>query len=131
MIERKAQKLVITLDNVKQADAVALVKMFKYMQRLGSIGSSRMCSFYADGDGDFHPKFSFEYPEELPSVPEIDGIVTWNKQEKKLDGTHTSYEGDFVIDPDSIAWKIYHEDEDENYVRPVNPQGEAIKFKKT
>ena len=39
--------------------------MLKYMQRLGGLGSSRMVSFYADGDGDFRPKF--EWDANLPS----------------------------------------------------------------
>lgn len=98
------------------------------MQYLGNIGSSRMCSFYADGDGSFRPKVSFEYPEELPEVKDIDGIVTFNRSTRRLDGMHSSHEGDFVIDSDSIAWKIYHE-EDEDYIRPINPQSEAIKYK--
>lgn len=108
MLQRKEQKLVITLQNVSQADAIGLIKMFKYMQYLGNIGSSRMCSFFADGDGSFHPKASFEYPEELPEVPEIDGVVTWDNEAKKLKGHPVSSEGDFAIDSDSIAWKIYH-----------------------
>jgi hypothetical protein len=36
----------------------------KHMQRLGGMGSSRWVHFYADGDGDFRPKF--EWSEELP-----------------------------------------------------------------
>jgi hypothetical protein len=111
MLERKNQKLVITLDNVNQADAIALIKMFKYMQTLGNIGASRMCSFYADGDGDFHPKFSYEYPEELPEVLEINGSVSLEeiKDAKKNNRRMIqTYEGDFIIDSDSIAWKIYH-----------------------
>lgn len=49
------------------------VGMLKEMERLGSIGSSRGISFYADGDGDFHPKFS--WPENIkPARPiTIDG----------------------------------------------------------
>lgn len=31
--------------------------MLKMMQRLGSVGSSRVVAIYADGDGDFRPKF--------------------------------------------------------------------------
>jgi hypothetical protein len=109
MIKRKEQKLVVTINNVAQADAITFIKMFKYMQYLGNIGSSRWCSFFADGDGSFHPKVSFEYPEELPEVPEIEGIVTWNKETKKLEGHPIPSEGDFAIDSDSIAWKIYHD----------------------
>jgi hypothetical protein len=33
--------------------------MLKYMERLGGIGASRKVTFYADGDGDFHPKFKW------------------------------------------------------------------------
>lgn len=98
-IKRKKQKLVITLDNVSQADAIALIKMFKYAQHLGNIGSSRMCAFFADGDGSFHPKFSYEYPEDLPDVPEI-------------------------------AWKIYHDLEPENYVKPPHSTDNRIFPKK-
>lgn len=112
MIEKKEQKLVITLENVNQADAIALIKMFKYMQRLGNVGSSRWCSFFADGDGSFHPKVSFEYPEELPEIPEIDGEIEYDKDLRKLIGAPVISDGDFAIDSDDIAWKIYH---DENY----------------
>ncbi len=94
MLKRKEQKLVITIDNVNQADAIALIKMFEYMEYLGNIGASRNCTFFADGDGAFHPKVKFIYPEELPAVPEIDGI-NYKTQ-------------DFSIDSDAIAWEIYH-----------------------
>jgi hypothetical protein len=107
-IKRDPQKLFITIDNIAPADALALMKMFNYMEYLGNIGSSRMCSFFADGDGSFHPKVSFVYPVELPEVPEIDGVVKYNKETKKLEGNPISYEGDFAIDSDSIAWRIYH-----------------------
>lgn len=92
-MEKKNQTLVITVENINQADAIALKKMFQHMQYLGGIGSSRKCTFFADGDGSFHPKISFTYPEELPEVPEIDGVMT---------------NGSFNIDSDDIAWKIFH-----------------------
>ena len=69
---RERRTLTITVDNINIADAVALQKMFKHMQSLGSKGSSRVCSFYADGDGGFRPKVSFDYPVELPEL-EFDG----------------------------------------------------------
>jgi len=110
-IERKSHKMVITLENVLPADAIALKKMFEYMQYLGHVGSSRMCSFYADGDGSFRPEVKIEYPIELPEVEQIDGLVKWNEKEKKLEGGPYVHQGDFCIDPDSIAWKIYHDEE--------------------
>ena len=37
--------------------------MLKTMQRLGSWGSSRNVTFFADGDGDYRPKFHFDVPK--------------------------------------------------------------------
>lgn len=37
-----------------------MLGMFYRMQQLGSIGSSRMIGFYADGDGDFRPRFEID-----------------------------------------------------------------------
>ena len=31
--------------------------MLRYMQQLGNMGGSRRVALYADGDGDFQPKF--------------------------------------------------------------------------
>ncbi len=36
--------------------------MLKTMQRLGSIGSSRIVGMFADGDGDFRPEFTIKEP---------------------------------------------------------------------
>lgn len=38
--------------------------MLKRMQHLGAIGSSRLVSFYSDGDGNFRPHF--EWGDDLP-----------------------------------------------------------------
>jgi hypothetical protein len=93
MIEKKFQKMTITLDNVNQAQAIALKQMFEHMEYLGKIGASRWCQFMADGDGDFRPKVTIDYPEQLPEV-KTDGV-----NEDTLD---------FKIDYDGIAWEIYH-----------------------
>jgi hypothetical protein len=50
------------------------LSMLKYMEQLGSLGGSRLVSFYADGDGDFRPKFSFGIDfERVPPSKEEDG----------------------------------------------------------
>lgn len=103
--------MVITLENVLPADAIALKKMFEYMQTLGNIGSSRWCSFFADGDGSFRPEVTIDYPIDLPKIENITGEVTYNKESKHLEGYPVSSDGDFAIDSDSIAWIIYHDDE--------------------
>ena len=122
-IERKAHKMVITLDNVLPADAIALKKMFEYMQYLGNIGSSKWCCFYADGDGPCRPKVKIDYPIELPEVEEIDGRVKWEKNVFKGAPAHS--EGDFAIDSDVIAYEIYYDPEPE-YVRPNNPHEKCV-----
>jgi len=54
------------------------LSMLKYMQQLGNMGASRLCSIYADGDGDFRPKF--EWDNELPS----NGIPVEDRQGDRL-----------------------------------------------
>ena len=93
-LKRDAHTFTITIDNIQPHDAIALKKMFEHMQYLGVIGSSRTCAFFADGDGSFRPKVSFDYPITLPEVSDIDCVAENNR---------------FVIDSDSIAWKIYHD----------------------
>lgn len=55
------------------------MSMLKYMQYLGSAGSSRMVALYADGDGDFRPKFTtdIEWCEVKP-VNDKDGNRTYD-----------------------------------------------------
>jgi hypothetical protein len=125
MIPRTPHKLVITLENVSPADAIALKKMFEYMQYLGNIGSSRLCSFYADGDGSFRPKVSFDYPIELPDVSKISGVIS--REDIINNGRKVNLSiGDFTIDSDSIAWEVYHDPEPEGWVRPMD---DAPQFK--
>lgn len=47
------------------------MSMLKYMQFLGSAGGSRTVALYADGDGDFRPKFSTDIEFEIKE-PVID-----------------------------------------------------------
>lgn len=48
--------------------------MLTSMEYFGHIGSSRRISFYADGDGDFQPKFTWskELPEPAESPNKVD-----------------------------------------------------------
>lgn len=54
--------------------------MLKYMEYLGNIGSSRMVSLYADGDGDFRPKFYWHesLPFEVKPIKDENGDKTWD-----------------------------------------------------
>lgn len=52
----------------------------KYMQQLGNLGGSRMVSLYADGDGDFQPKFVWadDLPSDAAAVKDEDGNMTFD-----------------------------------------------------
>jgi hypothetical protein len=54
--------------------------MLRYMQNLGNLGGSRMVSFYADGDGDFQPKFTWneDLPIDVHGVKDEDGNKTFD-----------------------------------------------------
>ena len=46
--------------------------MLRQMERLGHIGASRTISFFADGDGDFRPKFEWDSPTAPAFAPRDD-----------------------------------------------------------
>lgn len=54
--------------------------MLKYMQHLGSIGSSRSVTFFSDGDGGFRPKFEWEkgLPANVKPVYDTNGDRTYD-----------------------------------------------------
>lgn len=59
--------------------------MLKWMESCGNIGHSSIVAFYADGDGDFRPKFEFDK----------DFIKTngyWAKNGKKLPNIEVIYD---------------------------------------
>ena len=62
--------MTVTIDNITEAQGLALKAMFNYWQLLGSMGSSRTVSFYADGDGDFRPKVRTSFSEEIHDLTE-------------------------------------------------------------
>lgn len=53
----------------------------KYMESMGSIGHSAMVGFYADGDGDFRPKFTFDIPMEKVEGLDIKTLVEMHKDD--------------------------------------------------
>ena len=54
--------------------------MLKYMEQLGGQGSSRMVSFYADGDGAFRPRFNWsdKLPSDAKPIKDNDGDRTYD-----------------------------------------------------
>ena len=53
--------------------------MLQSMERLGKLGGSRWVRFFADGDGDYRPKFTWEKTLPTPSPPlkQIDPNGNW------------------------------------------------------
>jgi len=48
--------------------------MLSYMEFLGDVGSSRQVALYADGDGDFRPKFDIDIDfKKVDPVSDEDG----------------------------------------------------------
>lgn len=54
--------------------------MLHYMQNCGDIGHSSVVGFYADGDGDFRPKFEFNR-----EFVKTEGYWATNKELPKLE----------------------------------------------
>ena len=92
-------KLTLTFDNISEAHAMTLIKAAKLMEYCGKIGASRDITVFADGDGDFRPKVSYDTDKALPmhgSKYAMDMHI-WKYME---DGDN------FYLDPDELAWQL-------------------------
>ena len=56
----KTISMKIEIDNLTEAQAIALEDMLATWQWLGGNGASRWTAFYADGDGNFQPKITID-----------------------------------------------------------------------
>jgi hypothetical protein len=50
--------ITVRFDNLTPAQAEAIESLFSVWVALGGVGSSRWTAFFADGDGNFHPRVS-------------------------------------------------------------------------
>lgn len=57
--------------------------MLAHMQHIGNIGASEMLAFFADGDGDFNPRFVYDFPE--TTIPYHPGIPMHARQPIQVD----------------------------------------------
>lgn len=83
--------------NVTIPQALALQAMFKHWNRLSSMGSSRMISFYVDGDGDFHPRCNCLFSESIPELTD---------ELEKLAMIQNDGNGQIIFDYDGIAYQL-------------------------
>lgn len=56
MKDKKKITLKLKISNISREQAIALVNMLQEMEKFGYSGHSAYVGFFADGDGDFHPK---------------------------------------------------------------------------
>ena len=101
--DRSKRKITIEIDNLTEAQEIAIKDLLSTWQSLGGVGSSRWTAFYADGDGDFRPKILVNgvRPTATDLVSRDD---CW-----KADQTVASYfaRGDaYKIDFDWIGWAL-------------------------
>lgn len=87
-------KMVVEIDNITEPQAIALETLLRIWVVLGSQGASRWTAFYADGDGNFHPKITVN-----GKAPEATTLIDIKKCWQQ-----TSEGEMFLIDFDSIAW---------------------------
>lgn len=88
---------VVCIRNLSIPQSIALEDMFATWQALGSVGSSRWTSFFADGDGDFRPKILYN-----GQVPKITHLID---EDEKWRGS------EYKIDYDAIGWMLHNNGE--------------------
>lgn len=94
-------KMTVEMD-VTVPQGLALQAMFKQWNRLASMGSSRMVAFYVDGDGNFKPKCSTSFSEEMPELTEeLEKAACVCKDDYPQRITQ------FQFDFDPVAWKLH------------------------
>ena len=94
---KKKTKIIIEIDNITEAQSIALQDLFATWVSLGNMGSSRWTSFFADGDGNFRPEIKVNGEKAKYAAKDI---ITDEKRKELWKGN------EYKIDFDFIAWKI-------------------------
>jgi len=98
------KRFTIMLD-LTPPQAIAVEDFLHTWNQLSNLGASRWTAFYADGDGDFHPKATLngEVPKATPLLKGRDD--RWQKIE--LGGPmYTGNDECYCIDYDVISWRM-------------------------
>jgi hypothetical protein len=100
MRDKNKRTLTVVIENVTEAQEIALNDLFATWQYLGNIGASRDTTFFADGDGDFRPKITVngEKARFTDLIP---------REEMWRGGRH----GEYRIDFDWIGWKLQEKED--------------------
>lgn len=78
----EGETLNIKITNLTKNQSAAFEDMLFTMNSLGNIGSSRWVSFYADGDGNFHPKITINGSKPKETYKEEN---KWEGNEYRID----------------------------------------------
>ena len=88
----------VEIENITDAQTIALEDMFKTWMHLGKLGASRWTSFYADGDGNFRPNIKIDGKD-----VEFSTLIDEEMRNKMWE------DGQYKIDFDIIAWKLINQ----------------------
>ena len=92
-----ADKIEMTIKlQVTEPQALTLQAMFEYMNQLSGMGGSRYVAFFADGDGNFHPKSDITFDQ--PVRPLTDEM----REAAIVEDDHGNRKYDF----DGIGWML-------------------------
>lgn len=113
------KKVIIEMNNITDAQAIALEDMLATWVSLGHLGSSRWTAFYADGDGNFRPEILIDgrKPEKTKLMTQkelwsdIKIKIAPNKQNGLKETTWYPESEVYMIDFDDIAWKLRDDEE--------------------
>jgi hypothetical protein len=104
------EKMVIEIDNLTKAQKLAIEDMLAAWVALGNMGSSRWTAFYADGDGNFHPKVTVDGHK-------AEQCKLTDPKERWREGAFTTRTGGaistdfYMMDFDEIAWALRKDEE--------------------
>jgi len=96
----KRRTLKIRIGNLTEAQAIAIEDMLRIWVMLSATGSSRWVAFYADGDGNFHPKILVDGRKPQTTTLGGDPKSRW----KRLSDMRGK---GYFIDFDAIAWALH------------------------
>lgn len=102
--ERTRTGLRIRVDNITEAQALAIQDLLATWAYLGRVGSSRWTAFYADGDGNFRPRCFVNGENAKPCDIGTPPKDRW----KRVDGDEM-----YMLDFDPIAWALRKTDSKE------------------
>lgn len=106
-MEENKYTLRLLIDNLTDAQAIAIVRMFEMFRNFGQVGTSRNVTFFADGDGNFRLDFAYELygGDNAVEIKElIDNPSSFNYDAELMDA-YCDHK-DIRIDFDKYAWEL-------------------------